>query len=130
MNLNFSPNDIVFYPQEDSFMSHNERKYLPQHLSEILPAFIATLPAVVEVGQGAKVAVAESDVEEYPGLWLQGTGGTGARRDVSSVPVEGETRDTSSMSASPRRRTTSPSPKGRAHIRGACWASSTRIRTC
>ena len=33
MNLNFSQNDVVFYPQEDSFMSHNERKYLPQHLS-------------------------------------------------------------------------------------------------
>ena len=58
MNLNFSANDVVYYPQEDSFMSHNERKYLPQHLSEILPAFIATLPAVVDVGQGAKVAVA------------------------------------------------------------------------
>jgi len=74
MNLNFAANDTVYYPQEDSFMSHNERKYLPQRLSEILPTFIATLPAVVEVGGGASVAVAESDVEEYPGLWLKGTG--------------------------------------------------------
>jgi len=77
MNLNFAANDTVYYPQEDSFMSHNERKYLPQRLSEILPTFIATLPAVVEVGGGASVAVAESDVEEYPGLWLKGTGGSG-----------------------------------------------------
>jgi alpha-glucosidase len=77
MNLNFAANDNVYYPQEDSFQSHNERKYLPQHLSDILPEFIATLPAVVQVGQGASVAVAESDVEEYPGLWLKGTGGFG-----------------------------------------------------
>ncbi len=28
--FNFSANDIVYYPQEDSFFSHNERKYLPQ----------------------------------------------------------------------------------------------------
>jgi alpha-glucosidase len=77
MNLNFAANDVVYYPQEDSFMSHNERKYLPQHLSDILPDFIATLPAVVQVGQGASVAVAESDVAEYPGLWLKGTGGPG-----------------------------------------------------
>ncbi|HEY4906672.1 MAG TPA: glycoside hydrolase family 97 protein [Candidatus Acidoferrum sp.] len=77
MNLNFAANDIVYYPQEDSFMSHNERKYLPHHLSDVLPEFIATLPAIVQVGQGASVAVAESDVDEYPGLWLKGTGASG-----------------------------------------------------
>ncbi len=88
MNLNFSANDMVFYPQEDSFMSHNERKYLPQRLSEILPAFIATLPAVVDVGQGAKVAVAESDVEEYPGLWLRGTGGPGLAATFPPYPLK------------------------------------------
>lgn len=87
MNLNFSADDIVFYPQEDSFMSHNERKYLPRRLSEILPAFIATLPAVVDVGQGAKVAVAESDVEEYPGLWLRGTGGFGLAGTFPPYPL-------------------------------------------
>ena len=68
--FNFSANNIVYYPQEDGFFSHNERKYLPQHLSEIAPAFLATLPAVVDVGEGAKVAIAESDLESYPGLWL------------------------------------------------------------
>ena len=39
-------------------------------MSEIAPAFLATLPAVVDVGEGAKVAIAESDLESYPGLWL------------------------------------------------------------
>jgi alpha-glucosidase len=88
MNLNFPANDVVYYPQEDSFMSHNERKYLPQRLSEILPAFIATLPAVVDVGQGAKVAVAESDVEEYPGMWLHGTGGPGLAATFPPYPLQ------------------------------------------
>jgi alpha-glucosidase len=73
--FHFSANDTVYYPQEDSFMSHNERKYLPQRLSDILPPFLGSLPAVVEVGEGAKVAIAESDVEEYPGLWLHGAAG-------------------------------------------------------
>jgi alpha-glucosidase len=88
MNLNFSANDLVYYPQEDSFMSHNERKYLPQHLSEISPTFIATLPAVVDVGQGAKVAVAESDVEEYPGLWLRGSGGNALAATFPPYPLK------------------------------------------
>jgi len=68
-NFNFPSDFEVYYPQEDSFYSHNERKYLPQHLTQIEPQFIATLPAVVDVGQGVKVAIAESDLESYPGLW-------------------------------------------------------------
>jgi alpha-glucosidase len=72
-NFNFPTDFVVYYPQEDTFYSHNERKYLPQHLTEIEPQFIATLPAVVDVGGGTKVAIAESDLEDYPGLWLRGT---------------------------------------------------------
>src|SRR6266496_1858045 len=71
-SFNFSGNFVVYYPQEDSFYSHNERKYLPQRLSEIAPTFLATLPAVVDVEHGPKVAIAESDLSDYPGLWLTG----------------------------------------------------------
>src|SRR5256886_12833192 len=67
----------VFYPQEDSMFSHNERRYVPQHLSQIAPEFVATMPAVLDAGEGAKLAVAESDVEDYPGMWLHGTAGPG-----------------------------------------------------
>jgi len=70
-DFKFASNFVVYYPQEDSFYSHNERKYTPQHLSEIAPSFIATLPAVVDLGT-AKVAIAESDLTDYPGLWLMG----------------------------------------------------------
>ena len=72
-NFNFPTNFVVYYPQEDTFYSHNERKYLPQHLSEIAPMFIATLPAVVDGRGGAKLAIAESDLSDYPGLWLHGS---------------------------------------------------------
>jgi len=71
-NFNFAANDIVYYPVEDSFYSHNERKYLPQHLNEIPPQFLGSLPAVVDAGEGAKLAIAESDLDDYPGLWLRG----------------------------------------------------------
>jgi alpha-glucosidase len=87
-SLNFAANFVVYYPQEDSFYSHNERKYLPQHLSEILPEFIATLPAVVDIGQGAKLAIAESDLEDYPGLWLRGTGGAALAATFPPYPTK------------------------------------------
>jgi alpha-glucosidase len=86
--FNFPGNYIVYYPQEDSFMSHNERKYLPVHLGDIAPAFFATLPAVVDVGGGTKVAIAESDLEEYPGLWLHGTNGNGLAAIFPPYPLK------------------------------------------
>jgi len=88
VKLNFPRNFIAYYPQEDSFFSHNERRYVPQHLSEIAPVFIATLPAVVDAGEGAKVAIAESDVEEYPGMWLRGTGGNGLSATFPPYPLK------------------------------------------
>jgi len=88
MNLNFPSNYVVYYPEEESFFSHNERKYLPRHLSAIDPAFIATLPAVVDVENGAKVAIAESDLEEYPGLWLRGTSGNGLAATFPPYPLK------------------------------------------
>ena len=84
----FPGNFVTYYPQEDSFFSHNERRYVPQHLNEIAPAFLATLPAVVDSGGGVKVALAESDVEDYPGLWLRGTGGNGLDGTFPPYPLE------------------------------------------
>jgi alpha-glucosidase len=89
-NWNFPSDSVVYYPQEDSFFSHNERRYVPQHLSEIAPAFIASLPAVVDVGQGAKVAIAESGVEDYPGMWLRGTSGNGLSATFPPYPSKEE----------------------------------------
>jgi len=86
-NFRFSGNFMVFYPQEDSFFSHNERRYVPQHLSELIPSFLASLPAVVDA-EGAKIAIAESDVEEYPGLWLRGTRGLGLSAAFPPYPLK------------------------------------------
>jgi alpha-glucosidase len=86
--FNFSGDHTVYYPQEESFFSHNERKYLPQQMSHITPAALASLPAVVDAGDGVKVAIAESDLEEYPGLWLHGTSGNGLAATFPPYPVK------------------------------------------
>lgn len=89
----FAGNYRVFYPQEESFFSHNERLYVPRPLAEIPPAAIASLPAVVDA-DGIKVAIAESDVEDYPGLWLRGTGGGALEAVFPPYPLkESLTRD-------------------------------------
>jgi len=70
----FAADDTVFFPEEETMFSHNERKYLPRAISTISDKTFGTLPAVVDVGEGAKIAVAEAGVEDYPGLWLRGGG--------------------------------------------------------
>jgi alpha-glucosidase len=84
----FASDDTVYYPSEESFFSHNERKYLPQTMSQIASSSLATLPAVVDVGDGAKVAIAESDLEDYPGLWLHGTSGAALAATFPPYPLK------------------------------------------
>jgi alpha-glucosidase len=85
--FNFPGDFTVFYPQEESLFSHNERRYIPLHLRSISESAIATLPAVVDVG-GVNVAIAESDVEDYPGLWLRGTSGNALAAMFPPYPLK------------------------------------------
>ncbi len=72
INLNFAGDYHVYYPQEESFLSHNEREFKYVPLKSITPQAFASLPAVVDAERGIKVAIAEADVDDYPGLWLRG----------------------------------------------------------
>lgn len=65
----------IFFPEEDGFYSHNERltqTLTPGDLNENRLASLATL---VEVDNGVKVLLTETDLQDYPGLWLAGTSG-------------------------------------------------------
>lgn len=70
--FNFAGNYNVYYPKEDSFFSHNEREFIQLPLNKIAADALASLPAVVVAPNGVKLVVAESDVDDYPGLWLHG----------------------------------------------------------
>lgn len=84
----FAADNTVFFPEEESMFSHNERKYLPRAMSTISDKTFGTLPAVVDVGEGAKVAIAESGVEDYPGLWLRGGGEHALAATFEHYPLE------------------------------------------
>jgi alpha-glucosidase len=85
----FAADAPVFYPNEGkTFFSHNEQYYKPVPLSQIAEGEMATLPAVVATTAGPKVAIAEADVEGYPGLWLNGTGGAALAAAFPPYPLE------------------------------------------
>lgn len=87
VGLRFVENYFVWYPEEQSFYSHNERIFSPRALGDLALHNLASVPAVVDAG-GVKLAIADSDIEDYPGLWLRGTNGSGLDGAFPPAPLE------------------------------------------
>jgi len=67
------PKDFkIYFPEEQSFQTHQERPYLYIPLSEVTSKRFSLVPAVVDIEGGPKVAVTEADLEDYAGLYLTG----------------------------------------------------------
>jgi alpha-glucosidase len=86
--FNFAGDFTVHFHQEDSLFSHNERHYLRKALKELTRESFASTPAIVEAPDGIKLAIADSDIEDYPGLWLEGTGGNALAARFPPYPLE------------------------------------------
>jgi alpha-glucosidase len=83
----FAGDFVAYYPEEESFFSHNERHFLPRALGDLAAENLASIPVVVDAG-GPKVAITDADVEDYPGLWLRGTSGPALEAVFPPVVVE------------------------------------------
>ena len=70
-SFNFSPEDTIYFPQEESFISHNERLYKKFPFSQAQPDSFCSLPALIKTHSGTDVLITEADLEDYPGLWLK-----------------------------------------------------------
>jgi len=86
-SFNFAGDYSAYYPKEDSFFSHNERRFIHVPLKDITAESIASLPAVVDA-DGIKIAICESDVEDYPGMWLRGNGSAGVSATFPPYPLK------------------------------------------
>jgi len=90
MSLNFAGDYNVYYPKEDSFFSHNEREFLYLPLKDIPQTSIASLPAVVDTKDAIKLVIGESDVDDYPGLWLHGNSNNSLSAVFPPYPLKEE----------------------------------------
>jgi alpha-glucosidase len=95
VRFNFAGDYHVYYPKEDSFFSHNEREFLNLPLKQITQTTLASLPAVVATNNGTKIAIAESDVDDYPGLWLRGANENSLEAVFPPYPLKAELRKNS-----------------------------------
>jgi alpha-glucosidase len=93
VGLNFAGDYSVYYPKEDSLFSHNEREFLYLSLKDIPESSIASLPAVVDTKTGVKLIIGESDVDDYPGLWLHGNSKNSLSGMFPHYPLKEEKRN-------------------------------------
>ncbi|MCD6597091.1 MAG: glycoside hydrolase family 97 protein [Bacteroidales bacterium] len=67
----------IYFPKETSFFSHNEREYIYTSLNELEKDEFCSLPALIAPEKGPKILITESDISDYPGMWLSAGGSNG-----------------------------------------------------
>jgi len=73
-SLTFAGDHLVYFPEEESLQSHQERLYKKLKISEITPGRFSSLPAMVQLPGGMKAVLTESDLFDYPGMDLTAGG--------------------------------------------------------
>ncbi|SHJ34932.1 alpha-glucosidase [Tangfeifania diversioriginum] len=70
----FPANHKVWFPEEESMFTHQERSYLDVKLSDISPDRFASTGLLVDAGNNVKVYISESDlITDYAGMFLRGS---------------------------------------------------------
>ncbi len=71
--IQFPKGTSSWYPLEKSFMSHNENTFVFSSLDTIVSKHLGSLPVLFQ-SNGTNVLLTESDIEDYPGMWVRGAG--------------------------------------------------------
>lgn len=91
---NFVRDHHIYFPTEESFFTHQERRFEYIPLSQISRYKMCYPPALIDIEGGPKMAVTEADLEDYAGLYLQGQGKPSLRGIFPAVALEErQTRD-------------------------------------
>jgi alpha-glucosidase len=70
----FAEDGLVFFPEETSMMSHQERLYRRLRISEITALRFSSLPALVQMSNGLDIVITEADLLDYAGMDLTADG--------------------------------------------------------
>jgi alpha-glucosidase len=70
VTFGFTGDHLLYFPEETSLISHQERQYKKPRISELKAGQFSSLPALAVVPGGPKVAITEADLFDYPGMDL------------------------------------------------------------
>ncbi|MGB5436539.1 MAG: glycoside hydrolase family 97 protein [Maribacter sp.] len=97
MTMSFPTGTSSYFPQEESFYSHNERIYLVKQIAEMEEGVFCSLPVMFNTA-AAKVLLTESALIDYPGMFLKKTTGnamtaTFPKYVLKAIPNEASSPD-------------------------------------
>ena len=72
LTLRMAKSDSVYFGEEDSFISHSEKLYPCKSVADIKEKQMCVLPAVFRNSDHMLLAFTESDLLDFPGLYLAG----------------------------------------------------------
>ncbi len=84
----FNGNYKIYFPEEESFFSHNEREYIDTNLGNLTVENLSSLPLLVVTENGTNIVLTESDLEDYPGMWVRGESGNTLKGVFPGYPVD------------------------------------------
>lgn len=92
--FNFSGNPAAYFPaihkrdDADIFHTSYEELYSLRKLDSIAVNEMAYTPVLVVPKSNPKIAITESDLEDYPGMFLNGTGSSALKGVFAKYPLE------------------------------------------
>ncbi len=82
----FPENHTVWWGKETKFQSHNQVYFDYKSLREVSPKDLASLPLIINPSSGPKIVITETDLIDYPGMWLRGTNNNNLYRVSPKYP--------------------------------------------
>ncbi|HVM87027.1 MAG TPA: glycoside hydrolase family 97 protein [Puia sp.] len=98
-SISFAGNPAVYFPQvhkrddQDIFHTSFEESYVYKKMDSIPETSMAFSPVLITQPYYPDIAVTESDLEEYPGMFLQGTGSASLKGIFAGYPEEEKITD-------------------------------------
>ncbi len=87
LKLNFDVGDSIYFQRSKTFNSSYETPYEHLAISDLGNEGYYCLPALVKKKHGINVLVTESDLADYPGLWLKGNNTNSLTSAHAGYPV-------------------------------------------
>src|SRR4030042_3625806 len=88
MEMHFRDKVISYFPEEESFISHNERLYIKTALESLSATHFCSLPVFFRNPDNVNILFTEADLYDYPGMFLFGCAGNALKADFPKVVLE------------------------------------------
>jgi alpha-glucosidase len=85
-NYHFPENYTLWWGRERGFQTPNQVFYDYTSLRELNSNDLASLPLILNPLNGPKIVITESDLDDYPGMWMRGSAGNILKRVSAKYP--------------------------------------------